>query len=243
MVLAVTCPTDFQLKITVLGSSIHFEDTLNGASIVAGEVFGIAVQAVDSAGNPINDVNAAVSVSTSRTLGNTEIGLPPTFNLTNGQYLNGNQLLNRVNGTERGTTYRFSTGNGQFTDFFLYTYFRVVSTREGLVGGTTQCGYVIKKKDHLVALPVRDLCGVGVLVRNPQTGQSDSAPKKDAGPHFPGGACDPSGTIEDPYWNSGTRPRVESLSCETGNNNSGIDLGDGTFVAVGSVSQVVWRWE
>lgn len=103
--------------------------------------------------------------------------------------------------------------------------------------------YTIQPNDHLVALPVRDLCNVQVVVRNPTTGQSDTAPKKDAGPHFPGGNCDPSGITVDPYWNTGTRPKVESLTCESGNNNAGIDLGDGTYAAVGSPSQVVWRWQ
>jgi hypothetical protein len=92
-------------------------------------------------------------------------------------------------------------------------------------------------------LPVRGLCDIGIVVRNPSNGSSDTAPKKDAGPHYPGGACDPGGTTEDPYWNTGTRPKVESVTCETGNNNSGIDLGDGTFAALGSPSQVVWRFQ
>lgn len=104
-------------------------------------------------------------------------------------------------------------------------------------------GNTIQPNDHLVALPVRDLCNAQVVVRNPTTGQSDTAAKKDAGPHFPGGNCDPSETTVDPYLNTGTRPKVESLTCESGNNNAGIDLGDGTYAAVGSPSQVVWRWQ
>ncbi len=234
--------TVFRLRIRVAGSSIHFEDSDSGASIVAGETFAIIAEAINAVGD-ILPINVAVSTSTSRTLDSSEIGLPSSFNIANGSYNSGGLLLNRVNGTDSGTSYRFSTGGGGFKDFYLYTYFRVVSTREGQLPNPTQCGYTIQPNDHLVALPVRDLCNVQVVVRNPTSGQSDTAPKKDAGPHFPGGNCDPSGTIVDPYWNTGTRPKVEGLTCETGNNNAAIDLGDGTFAAVGSPSQVVWRWQ
>lgn len=119
------------------------------------------------------------------------------------------------------------------------------STRVGLVGNTTSCGHVVQANDHFVALPVAQLCDTQVIVRNSGTGQSEATTKRDKGPHFPGPgtACDPSGTMGgDFYWNTGTRPKVESLSCETGNNNSGIDLADGTFAVLGSPSQVVWRF-
>jgi hypothetical protein len=235
------CPvTVFQLKITVPDTTIFFEASANSASIVAGETFGLVVEAVDSLGIVV-PVNKKLSVAASRTLASNETGLPSTIKLVDGRYVN-SLLLNRINATDRGTSYRFSTGNA-FTDFFLYTYFRVFSTREGQLPNPTQCGYRIQPNDHLVALPVRDLCNLQVVVSNPTTGQSDTAPKKDAGPHFPGGNCDPSGTVVDPYWNTGTRPKVESLTCESGNNNAGIDLGDGTYAAVGSPAQVVWRWQ
>src|ERR1051325_10942338 len=99
----------FRLNIRVPDSTIHFEDAANSASIVAGEGFGIIVSAVDNNGASMS-VNAALSISTSRTLASTETGLPSTINLVNGMYVNGGLLLNRVNGTERGTTFRFSNG-------------------------------------------------------------------------------------------------------------------------------------
>jgi hypothetical protein len=231
----------FRLKVTVPDSAIHFEDSADSASVVAGEGFGMIVNAVDNSGARMS-VNATVGVSASRGLGSTERGLPASISLVNGEYVNGGLVLNRVSGTERGTTFRFSNG-GAVTDFSLYTYFRVNATREGQLPNPTQCNYIIQPNDHLVALPVRDLCNLQVVVRNPTSGQSDTAPKKDAGPHFPGGTCDPGGSVQDPYWNTGTRPKVEGLTCERGDNNAGIDLGDGTFSAVGSPSQVVWRWQ
>jgi hypothetical protein len=103
----------------------------------------------------------------------------------------------------------------------------------------------MQPNDHFVALPdnSRALCNVLVVVRNPSTGQSDTVPKKDSGPHFPATtACDPTGIVVDPYWNTGTRPKVESLTCEAGNNNAGIDLAQGTYAQTGSPSQVVWRF-
>lgn len=236
--------TVFRLRIRVSGSSIHFEDSDSGASVVAGETFGIIAEAVDANGNVL-PVNAGVSTSVSRTLSSGEIGLPTSFTLSAGSFTSGGLLLNRVTGTTSGTSYRFSTAAGGFKDFFLFTYFRVLNTRVGLVGNTTSCGHVVQPNDHFVALPVAELCGISVVVRNPNTGQSEATTKNDKGPHFPGPgtACDPSGNMGgDFYWNTGTRPRVESLSCETGNNNSGIDLADGTFSALGSPSQVVWRF-
>lgn len=233
----------FRLRIRASGSSIHFEDSDVGASIVAGETFGIIAEAVDANGNVVS-VNAGVSTSLSRTLGSDEIGLPASFNLVNGSFTSGGLLFNRVTGTTSGTSYRFAS-NGGLKDFFLYTYFQVLSTREGLVGNTTSCGNVVQPNDHFISLPVAQLCNTQVVVRNPFTGQSEAATKRDKGPHFPGPgtACDPSGAMGgDFYWNTGTRPRVESLSCETGNNNSGIDLADGTFAALGFPSQVVWRF-
>jgi hypothetical protein len=240
-----SCPVQvFQLKITVPDTPLpSFDVSENSAAIVAGETFGIIVEAVDSTGGVL-PVNRAVSVIASRQLGSSETGLPSSINLINGRYVNGNLLLNRVNGTDSGTTYRFSIG-GSFTDFFIYTYFRVHATHIGLVGNTTSCGHVVQINDHFVALPVAELCNMAVVVRNPVTGQSEATTKRDKGPHFPGPGtrCDPSGAMGgDFYWNTGTRPRVESVSCEAGNNNSGIDLADGTFAAVGSPTQVVWRF-
>lgn len=236
--------TVFRLRIRTSGTSLHYEDSDSGASVVAGETFGIIAEAVDANGNVL-PVNAGVSTSVSRTLASGEIGLPVSFALSAGSFTSGGLLLNRVTGTTSGTSYRFSTAGGGFKDFYLYTYFRVFNTREGLVGGITKCGHTVQANDHFVALPVSQLCNVQVVVRNPSTGSSDTVPKLDSGPHFPGPgtACDPDGSIGgDPYWNTGTRPRVESLTCETGNNNSGIDLADGTFAQVGSPSQVVWRF-
>src|ERR1700730_16846179 len=216
--------TVFRLRISASGSSIHFEDSDSGASIVAGEAFAMMVDAVDANGNLIAlGSSVPMNTSASRTLASGEIGVPSSFLLgTSGHYDIPGVLLNRVNGTDSGTSYRFSTAGGAFRDFSLFTYFRVTSTREGLVGGPLWCGGTVKPNDHFVSLPVAELCGVSVVVRKPTSGQSEATTKKDKGPHFPGPgtACDPNGTMGgDFYWNTGTRPRVESLTCETGNNN------------------------
>jgi hypothetical protein len=233
-----------QLRISVPNPAVPTENSESYSSIVAGEGFSMVIQAVNLAGQVVCK-DFTLTVVASRSLASTEVGLPSTVTLTCGSTSRG-MRLNRVNNQQLGTTYRFRLSgdpNGAHVDFSLYTYFRVYSTREGLVGGTTGCGHVIQANDHFVALPVSGLCGQKVMVRNPNTVQLDATKKLDAGPHFPGGQCDPGGTTGDPYWNTGTRPRVESLTCETGNNNSGIDLADGTFATVGSPSQVIWRFD
>lgn len=177
--------TVFRLRIRVVGSFINFDNSDDSGTIVAGESFAIVAEAVNSVGNVL-PVNVGVSTSASRTLDSTETGLPTTFTIVNGSYTSPSLLLNRVSGTNSGTNYRFSTFAGGFKDFFLFTYFRVFSTREGLVGGNLWCGGTVQSNDHFVSLPVAELCGVSVVVRNPTTGQSETTTKKDKGRTFRG---------------------------------------------------------
>jgi hypothetical protein len=53
--------TVFRLKVTVPDSTIHFDDGSSAASIVAGESFGMIVNAVDNSGARMS-VNATVGV-------------------------------------------------------------------------------------------------------------------------------------------------------------------------------------
>jgi hypothetical protein len=238
--------TVFRLRISASGSSIHFEDSDSGASIVAGEAFAIMVDAVDANGNLIA-LGSSVQINTSgsRTLASGEIGVPSSFLLgTSGHYDIPGVLLNRVNGTDRGTSYRFSTAGGGFKDFFLYTYFRVTATREGIVGGTTSCGHTIHPNDHFVALPSTSLCNTGVVVRNGTLSATTTI--LEVGPWFPHTAPSQGNSCvgpNDPYWNTGGVPRVLSESCDA--NDAAIDLADGTAsdVGISGLGSVVWRFQ
>jgi len=71
---------------------------------------------------------------------------------------------------------------------------RIYATREGLVGGTTANGHVIKERDHFVALPsARVLCsknGYEYQVKLEHNGYTETAPVWDIGPW----------NIHDNYW-------------------------------------------
>lgn len=233
----------YTLRFTLAGSSVPVDVTPTSGAALANEGVQLTVEAVGAGGTVMTSVNDAFGVLASRTLAANEVGLPTTIQLSGGRYVRG-LVLNRVNGTERGTSFRFARSTLTI-DFYVYTYFRVFSSREGLVGGLTGCGWTIRPNDNFVALPVGGLCNRAMVVRNATTLAAMNTSKKDAGPHFPGGTCDPGSTTYpngDPYWNTGTRPLVESLSCESGNNNAGIDLADGLYYGLGSPSMSVWRW-
>jgi len=122
--------------------------------------------------------------------------------------------------------------------------YRVFATREGLVGGTTANGHVIRDRDHFVALPSRR----GLSTRDggertvrvcAQSGRCAFAPVWDVGPW----------NTTDDYWNAvrqgatglprglaaaqaayqdGYRGRRDEAG-RTVANPAGIDLADGTF--------------
>ena len=73
---------------------------------------------------------------------------------------------------------------------------RIYATREGLVGGTTANGHVIKERDHFVALPsTRVLCSKGgyeFQVKLEHNGYTEIAPVWDIGPW----------NIHDNYWDT-----------------------------------------
>ena len=125
--------------------------------------------------------------------------------------------------------------------------YRVYGTREGLVGGTTANGHVIKSNDHFVALPSRRaLASNGgseyqVRVCYSKTGKCATASVWDVGPW----------NTKDDYWNpSATRESWKALpqgkpeaqaAYQDGynggldqfgrrpSNPAGIDIADGTF--------------
>ncbi|OZM80401.1 hypothetical protein CFP66_19765 [Pseudonocardia sp. MH-G8] len=124
--------------------------------------------------------------------------------------------------------------------------YRVFATREGLVGGTTANGHVIRPRDHFAALPSRRALSprgssdytVKVCAR---TGRCAFAPVWDVGPW----------NTRDDYWNPPSRrqewrdlprgvPQAQAAHQDGYNggrdqygrrvaNPSGIDLGDGLF--------------
>lgn len=233
----------FRLRIRVAGSLLTFDNSDSGASIIAGENFAIIAEAINAAGN-VMPINIAVSTTASRTLASGEIGLPTNFNIVNGSYTAQGIVLNRVNGTDSGTSYRFSTAAGGFKDFYLYTYFRVTATKEGIVGGTTSCGHTIQPNDNFVSLPSTGLCNTGIVVRNGTLSATTTI--REVGPWFPHSSPssgNPCVGPDDPYWNTGGVPRVLSESCDA--NNAAIDLADGTASDVGitGLGSVVWRFQ
>jgi hypothetical protein len=238
--------TVLRLRVQTSDTGVYYENSDSGASIVAGEGFAIMVDAVDANGNLIA-LSSPIQINTtaSRTLGAGEIGLPSSFVLgTSGHYNSPGVLLNRVNGTERGTTYRFSTNGGGSKDFYLYTYFRVTASIEGLVGQTTACGHQIQQSDHFVALPSTGLCNIGVFVANGSLTAATTV--LDVGPWFPHSSPtsgNPCVGPNDAYWNTSGVPRVLSDTCDA--NNAAIDLADGTAYGIGitGLGSVVWRFQ
>lgn len=125
--------------------------------------------------------------------------------------------------------------------------YRIFATREGLVGGTTANGHVIKSRDHFAALPSgRALAPKGtgnytVRICRTDNSRCEYAPIWDVGPW----------NTKDDYWNpSATRqmwknlpqgkPEAQAAYLEGYNggkdefgrkpaNPAGIDLADGTF--------------
>ncbi|HKR48343.1 MAG TPA: hypothetical protein VJT72_01975, partial [Pseudonocardiaceae bacterium] len=124
--------------------------------------------------------------------------------------------------------------------------YRVFATREGLIGGTTANGHVIRERDHFVALPSRR----GLAPRGSgdytvkvcsDSGRCEWAPVWDVGPW----------NTTDDYWNSPQgrqswrdlprgRPQAQAAYDDGHNggqdqfgrqvlNPAGIDLADGTF--------------
>ncbi|MGW9441182.1 SH3 domain-containing protein [Streptomyces sp. NPDC055607] len=123
--------------------------------------------------------------------------------------------------------------------------YRLFATREGLVGGTTANGHVIRERDHFVALPSRRMLasdgGREYRVRLCYKGRCETAPVWDVGPW----------NTRDDYWNPPAqretwrdlpqgRPEAQAAFQNGYNggldefgrrvaNPAGIDVADGTF--------------
>ncbi|SFQ64700.1 hypothetical protein SAMN05421810_111152 [Amycolatopsis arida] len=123
--------------------------------------------------------------------------------------------------------------------------YRVFATREGLVGGTTANGHVIKPRDHFVALPSRrglanrNSGNYTVQVCTSTNSRCEWAPVWDVGPW----------NTKDDYWNANRemwkdlprgKPQAQAAYQDGYNggkdqfgrrvaNPAGIDLADGTF--------------
>jgi hypothetical protein len=130
----------------------------------------------------------------------------------------------------------------------------IFATREGLVGGTTANGHVIKERDHFVALPsTRVLCSKGgyeYQVRLEHNGYTETVPVWDIGPW----------NIHDNYWDAESERQIYQYLSDGGQtgglgrglpesqaayqddfnngydeygrqvvNPAGIDLADGTY--------------
>ena len=156
-------------------------------------------------------------------------------------------MLNRVENTDRGTTFGFTPGGGGKVQLFLYTYFSVTATVIGGIGNPIFChNATYVSGDRFVALPASNVCDATVFVRkanNPLTVASSTV--KDQGPWFPHSTStsgNPCVGPDDPYWNTGGVPRAATDPCST--NQAGIDLSNGTGPDVGITSsgQVYWRF-
>ncbi len=110
----------------------------------------------------------------------------------------------------RGTLEGVASSPGEVQAAAALTY-RVFATREGLVGGTTANGHIIKSNDRFVALPSRRaLASNGgteyqVRVCYPVTGKCTTASVWDVGPW----------NTKDDYWNPSSVPS-SFTSCTTG---------------------------
>lgn len=137
-----------------------------------------------------------------------------------------------------------TTLQAQAAALLTYTIF---ATREGLVGGTTANGHIIKSNDRFVALPSRRALasngGTEYMVRlyYPKTGKTATVPVWDVGPW----------NTHDDYWNPSTiremwrdlpqgKPEARAAKFEGYNGGkdefgrtvvlpNGIDIADGTF--------------
>jgi hypothetical protein len=252
-----TCPTNnvatpAQTEVTVdtlraIVPNAPVSESNGSPGIVANQSFQIVLQAVDASGNVDSANSSTIAVASSRTLDSSELGLSSTVTLSAGQYV-ASVRLNRVNATERGTTFRFSASGGEQVDLAIYTYFQVTATLEGLVGGTTACGHVITSADHFVALPSTGLCNTEIVVRNAASPLAvDSTTVREVGPWFPNtpgpGNSNPCSGGNDSYWNTGGVPRVLSTTCDT--NNAAIDLANGTAstISISGLGSVLWRFD
>jgi hypothetical protein len=220
---------------------------VDGSSgVIAGQSFTITLQAINESGN-INLTNSStVTTSSSRTLHSSEIGLPSNVTLSGGQYT-ATVRLNRVNGTDRGTTFRFAPSGGGQIDLNIYTYFAVTASLEGLVGHATACGHTITSTDHFVALPSTGLCNMGVVVRGSSGVAADATTVRDVGPFFPNtpgpnnsNTCNGGNDL---YWNTGGVPKAANDSCSP--SGAAIDLANGTasVVGVSGLGPVFWRFD
>ncbi len=120
--------------------------------------------------------------------------------------------------------------------------FRVLGSREGLVGGITADGHRIVPNDYFVALP--STSALGKKVRLTYKGKSLTLPVKDVGPY----------NTKDDYWNPPEQRHFKGLpqgvpqaqlAAKEGHNGGmsgigikvlwslGIDIGDGAFYELG----------
>jgi len=126
--------------------------------------------------------------------------------------------------------------------------YRVMGSREGLVGSTTASGHIITANDHFVALP--SPAALGKSVKITYKGKSVTAPVLDVGPF----------NSKDDYWNPPNTRYFQGLpqgvpqaqvASQNGNNGGksglgisvniplGIDIADGTFADLG-MREVDW---
>lgn len=120
--------------------------------------------------------------------------------------------------------------------------FRIMGSREGLVGSTTASGHMITANDHFVALPSRT--AVGKSVRLTYKGTSITVPVLDVGPF----------NTDDDFWNPTDSRTFKGIpqgvpqaqaAYQNGHNGGksgigiavnfplGIDIGDGAFADLG----------
>ncbi len=109
---------------------------------------------------------------------------------------------------------------------------RVVATREGLIGGLTASGLIIRADSMFVALPHRRALGRMVEVRYRE--RAVVVPVLDVGPW----------NIDDAYWETDARPASEQGRgfFRKPVNTAGIDLSDAVFATLGLPTNDVVEW-
>jgi hypothetical protein len=202
------------------GFLIIVTDGPESNAFVSGQAGHISVQAIDQFGHQFPQYRGTVHFTSP----DATASLPSDYTYASGD--NGVHAFEVTLKTVADTmpTRQFTvqdSSTGAHTTQASYLWFQVTASREGKVGGTTQCGHVIQSNDHFVALSVADHCGQGVIVR--YGSNSESTSKLDRGP-----------SLNDPYWNTSGVPQ----------STFGIDLADGTFYGIGLTDNdtVLWRF-
>jgi hypothetical protein len=209
-------------------------------SVVAGQAATVRVIARTSTGAIASWYRGTVNFSST----DSSSSLPANYTFTssdNGQH-DFQATIRSVSGFSPTRNLAVSdTISGASSTNNVYVWFRVVASREGLVGSTTSTGHVITSEDHFVALPASGIQNASVRLSYGTTASETTV--LDTGPWCPHPTAttgNPCVCSSDSYWNGSGTPWVVAQSCDS--NNAGVDLADGTFHDLGLSGDTLIYW-